>query len=91
METEVILNALNNLRDDHRTGMAMLGGKVDRAIEAIAGHELRDAVQFSNVDARLRPLEAVHRTVKWLIAALVTAILGGAADAVLNHASKAVK
>lgn len=72
------------------TKLDALTDKVDdgfRAQAAVqAAHELADVKQFGSIDRRLQPLEQVHRTVRWLVAALIVALLGGAADAVFNHA-----
>jgi hypothetical protein len=75
-------------REDHRE----LATKVDEGFKAIAAvaaaHELADTKQFNAIDKRLEVVENTRRSMRWLGATVVVALVGAAIDLVFVHLPK---
>lgn len=83
------------MRDEQREDHRLLVEKVDEgfkaATKAMADHVLEDTTKFASIDNRLAVVENTRRTMRWLMGATVVAILGAAAEFVINHLGHVVK
>lgn len=83
---------LETMHADHREDTANLTKKLDEGFAAVTErlheHELSDQRLFASFDSRIKPIEGVHKTARWLLGAVIVAMLTGAADIVFNHLGK---
>jgi hypothetical protein len=84
-----VQNFLAEMRAEQREDHAALVLKVDEGIakmtEAMSSHELEDAKQFGRIDKRLEAVENTKRTLLWLGATTVVAIVAGIVDFLFSH------
>lgn len=72
-------------REDHQTLTTKVDEGFKHVAEVMAAHTLEDAKQFGAIDSRLKIVETTRRTVRWLGATAIVAILSALADYLLNH------
>ena len=50
-----------------------------------AAHDVLDTQRFADLHSAIKPLQSTNRAIRWLIGAVVSAILMGGVDVVANH------
>lgn len=89
---ELVLGRLDQMRGEQREDHATLVLKVDEGFESIrkaaAAHELADTTRFAEVDKRLDSVETTRRSIRWLGATVVVALITAFCDFVFVHLPK---
>ncbi len=77
-----------------RNETAELAKKVDEGFKAIAAvaaaHELADTKEFNAIDKRLQTVENTRRSMRWLGATMIVALVGLVFEFVFSHLPKYV-
>lgn len=80
---------MNKLGDRFEDGFKALQASIADESERRRAHELQDLTEFNKLNTRIAgvesPMRNIRRNLRWLAAAAITAILGGAADAYFGH------
>lgn len=86
---ELVLSRLDKMRAEQREDHAALVQKVDTGFHSIntaaAAHELEDTKRFAAVDKRVESVENTRRSIRWLGATVIVALIGAFFDFVFIH------
>lgn len=82
---DVVLQMQQTADQNHKELVGVVNTGFAKVNDALNAHALEDVRRFSDVEQRLKPVEAVHRMLRWTIGVGVAALLTGAADFAFNH------
>lgn len=72
-------------REDHQSLVTAMGEGFEKVTTAMSTHVLEDTTKFAAIDKRLSTVENTRRTMRWLGATVIVAVIGVLLEFLSNH------